>query len=81
MKSQYGLMELRLSLGPQAMTFVDVKTVWGLCTGVGIKFYFPSPKSNPNLKMGMFAEFRDHTYSLYGADYLWDEYFVSEKNM
>ena len=79
MKSQYGLIELRLSLGPQAMTFVDVKTVWGVCAGVGIKFYFPSPKSNPSLKMGMFAEFRDHTYSLYGADYLWDEYFVSEK--
>jgi len=79
MKSQYGLMELRLSLGPQAMTFVDVKTVWGIFAGVGIKFYFPSPKSNPSLRMGMFAEFRDHTYSLYGGDYLWDEYFISEK--
>jgi hypothetical protein len=79
MKSQYGLMELCLSLGPQAMTFVDVKTVWGIYAGVGIKYYFPSPKSNPGIKMGMFAEFRDHTYSLFGGDYLWDEYFISEK--
>lgn len=79
MKSQYGLMELRLSLGPQAMTFVDVKTVYGIFVGVGVRFYFPSPKSNPKLKLGMYSEFRDHTYSMYGGDYLWDEYFISEK--
>lgn len=79
MSSQYGLMEVHLSIGPQAMTFFDVKTVYGIFAGVGIRFYFSSPKSNPNLKFGIYSEFRDHSYSLYGGDYLWDEYFISEK--
>lgn len=76
----HGLMELRLSFGPQAMTFFDVKTIYGIFSAINIRFYFPSAKSNPNLKFGIYSEFRDHTYSLFGNNYLWDEYLKSKKD-
>ena len=73
------LMELGMATGPQLMTIFDVKTVYGIFTSINIRIYLPGFKSNPNLKLGIYAEFKDHIYSLFGSDYLWDEYLKSKK--
>jgi len=74
-----GLLELKLSMGPQAFTFIDAETIYGIFAGISIRFYFPSSKSRPDIKYGIYAEFRDHTYSMFGGDYFWDEYLKSKK--